>query len=395
MEKLFHKSNQRIQATGMSIVRYMMEEIDWNERLICIRGARGVGKSTVLLQYLKKENIENAIYTVLDDLYFTENRLSDFAERFYTMGGRHLFLDEVHKYPGWSTEIKNLYDFYPSLRIVFSSSSVLQIDKGDADLSRRAVKYTLHELSFREYLALVHKEKFEVLTLQDILKHHKEIATEISKRIVPVKLFHEFMEYGNYPFISEGRKNYHNKLRWAASQAIENDLTATEHITYESVIKLKKLLMVLSASVPYKPDITELSQKIGASRDNVLRFLNLLANARLIELLRKDGVPTGYLTKPEKIYLNNTSLFFALCENEPNIGALRETIFMNQVSQSHQINYVGAGDFLVDRKYIFEVGGQGKTGFQIKGSKNAFVVKDMLEVGAGNHIPLWLFGMMY
>ena len=395
MDKLFIKSGMIVQSTSMLLERYISDEIDWNERLICIRGARGVGKTTVMLQFLKKQDIKSSIYVTLDDMYFTHNSLSDMAEEFYTLGGRYLFLDEVHKYPSWSTEIKNLYDFYPQLKIVFSSSSALQIDKGDADLSRRAVKYTLHELSFREYLALVHKQKFDAVTLSDILKNHTEISAEISKKIIPVKLFQEYLQCGAYPFISEGKKNFQNKMKWAVNQAIENDIMATEEIRYETVIKLKKLLMLLSASVPYKPNITELSAKVGTSRDNLLRFIQMLHNARLIALLRTDGSPTSYLTKPEKIYLNNSSLMHALCENTPSPGAVRETFFINQISKEHQVNYSGTGDFLVDRKYTFEVGGQGKTAFQIKATKNAFVVKDMLETGSGNHIPLWLFGMMY
>lgn len=395
MEKLKLKSNHLIQATDMSLERSLLREIDWDERLICIRGARGVGKTTTILQYLKKNRVQNSMYVVLDDLYFTENRLTDFADNFYTLGGRCLFLDEVHKYPTWSTEIKNLYDFYPALKIVFSSSSALQIDKGEADLSRRAVRYTMHELSFREYLFLMHKEKFEAYSLQDILENHQEIAQSIAERIVPVKLFHEYLQFGSYPFIVEGKKNFYNKLRQVAVQAIENDLTAVEHITYDTVLKLKKLLMVLSASVPYKPDITDLSQKIGASRDNILRLLQLLNHTRLIEMLRKDGAPTSYMTKPEKIYMNNSSLLYALNDNPPNIGAVRETFFMNQLSKDHIVNYAGAGDFLVDRKYSFEVGGPSKTAFQLKTVKNAYVVKDMMETGSGNFIPLWLFGFLY
>jgi hypothetical protein len=395
MDKLFAKSERIIQATSLTLERYLSDEVDWNERLIGLRGARGTGKSTIMLQYLKKQGQKNSLYVTLDDMHFTKHSLSDLADEFYTLGGRKLFLDEVHKYPTWSTEIKNLYDFYPQLQIVFSSSSVLQIDKGEADLSRRAVKYTLHELSFREYLALVHKQNFDVLSLSDILNHHVEIAHDVAAKIVPVKLFHDYLIWGAYPFISEGRKNFQGKLNWAVSQAIENDIPAVEEIRYETVIKLKKLLMLLSASVPYKPNITELSAKVGTSRDNLLRFLQMLANARLIQLLRQDGSPTSYLTKPEKIYLNNTSLMHCLNDNPPSAGALRETFFMNQLLQSHTINYSGAGDFLVDRKYTFEVGGQGKTAFQIKAVRNSYVVKDMLETGAGNHIPLWLFGMMY
>lgn len=395
MENLLVRSNQLLRATSLSFSRYLIDKIDWNERLIAIRGARGTGKTMLLMQYLKKSHTDNSMYASLDDLFFTSHKLIDMAEDFMRMGGRYLFLDEVHKYPGWSVEIKNLYDYYPKLKIVFSSSSALQIDKGEADLSRRAVKYTLHELSFREYLSLIHKINFNILTLKEILENHIAIAYDIAEKIIPIKLFHEYLQFGSYPFITEGKNNYHNKIRWTANQAIENDLPSIERLTYETLIKLKKLLMLISASVPFKPNIMDLSQKIGTSRDQLLKYLKLLSDAGLISLLRQNTLPTGYLTKPEKIYLSNPSLFHALSENTPNIGAIRETFFMNQLSYNHQIHYSGTADFLVDKKYTFEIGGYNKTDKQIKNIKNSFVASDNLETGFGNHIPLWLFGFLY
>ena len=395
MEKLIDKSERILRSVNLTFCRYLLDIIDWNERLIAIRGARGTVKTTMMLQHIKKNKIKNTLYVSLDDLYFTNHTLTELADHFVLMGGQHLYLDEVHKYPGWSKEIKNLYDSYPDLSIVFSSSSALQIDKGEADLSRRSVKYTLQELSFREYLALTNKTDFDVLTLKNILENHNNIASTIARKIVPVKLFHEYLQFGCYPFIQEGKNNYLNKIRWSASHTVETDLPAIEKMTYETVIKLKKLLMVIGASVPFKPNITDLSQKIGTSRDQLLKFLWLLNNAGLLQLLRQNTLPSGYLTKPEKIYLNNSSLFYALSEKTPEIGALRETFFMNQVANQHLLHYSGKADFLVDRKFLFEVGGANKTNKQIKGSKNSFVVSDNIETGYGNHIPLWLFGFLY
>jgi len=395
MEKLTDKSERILRSVSLSFSRYLLDDIDWNERLIAIRGARGTGKTTLLLQHIKKNKIKNALYVSLDDLYFTNHTLTELADYFVLMGGRYLCLDEVHKYPGWSKEIKNLYDSYPDLFIVFSSSSALQIDKGEADLSRRAVKYTLHELSFREYLCMVNKTEFDVFTLNEIIQNHKKIASDISRKIVPVKLFHEYLQFGCYPFIQEGKNNYLNKIRWSVGHTVETDLPAIEKITYETVVKLKRLLMVVSDSVPFKPNITDLSQKIGTSRDQLLKYLWLLNNAGLFQLLKQNTLPTGYLTKPEKIYLNNTSLFYALCDKTPEIGALRETFFMNQVSNRHVLQYSGKADFFVERKYLFEVGGANKTNKQIKNIKNSFVVSDNIETGYANHIPLWLFGFLY
>lgn len=395
METLFVRSAHIIRQTNMDFCRYMLKQIDWGERLIAIKGARGTGKTTLMLQYIKRHVKENVLFISMDDLYFGNHTLLNVATDFYNRGGRFLFLDEVHKYQGWSQEIKNLYDTFKKLHIVFSSSSALQIDHGEADLSRRAVKYTLHELSFREYIALNHDIVLPTFTLPEILKNHEDISQKIAKKIIPVKLFEEYLKYGSYPFIVEGKINYLNKLRWVVNQVIECDLPAIEHITYESVIKLKKLLMVLSCSVPYKPNITTLSQKTSTSRDQLLKYLKLLDDARLIAMLRQQTAPTGYLTKPEKLFLNNTSLFHALSEGVPNIGAVRETFFMNQLSAMHQVNYAASGDFLVDKKWVFEIGGNNKPTKQISNIKHSYIAADNIETGYGRTISLWLFGFLY
>lgn len=384
--------------TSLVFSRYVLNYIEWDDRLIGIKGAKGTGKTTVMLQRLKSvygKSME-AMYVSLDNYYFTKNRLFDFAEEFYLMGGRILFLDEVHRYPTWSVEIKNLYDLYDDLKIVFSGSSALQLHKAEGDLSRRAAIYNLHELSFREYLELSKNIVFEKKSLEDILLNHKEIALEITNGMSIIPLFRDYLKEGAYPFFVEVKGQLYDRLLNTLNVTIESELQIIEGINYNTAYKLRQLVAVLSDCVPFKVNISDLSRTVGLSRDVLLRLLKSLDRANLIKGIQAEGSAMGYLTKPDKIYLNNTNLLLALNSGNENIdGTIRETFFMNQMMQSHIVKSSKVGDFKIDNKYVFEVGGAKKGYTQIAGTDNSFIAADNLEVGYGNKIPLWLFGFMY
>ena len=398
MEQLIKYSQIKVNKTSFNFTRYLLNTIEWSDRLIGIKGSRGVGKTTLMLQRLKKEygNSMKSIYVSLDDFYFTKNRLFDFAEQFYIMGGRILFIDEVHRYPNWSIDIKNLYDVYDDFKIVFSGSSALQIQKADGDLSRRAAIYNLHELSFREYLQLSNKFSFDSYSLNDILNNHQQIALEITKQITVIPMFNQYLREGLYPFFAEIKGQFYERLINTINTIIESDLQIIENINYQTTYKLRQLVAVLADSVPFQVNISELSRKVELSRDLLLRLLTALDRANLIKTLQIQGSAIGYLTKPDKIYLNNTELLFALHTGKENFeGTVRETFFMNQMIQSHNVKSSKSGDFFIDEQFTFEVGGAKKSFNQIAGIDNSYIAADNIELGYGNKIPLWLFGFMY
>ncbi len=397
MEKIIEKSISKSSKVSLKFKRYLYDEVDWSQRLIGIKGARGTGKTTLMLQILRSKfhNKNNAIYISLDDLFFSANTLADFTDNFVKNGGEYLFIDEVHKYQNWSMELKNIYDDHPELSIVFTSSSALEIYGGENDLSRRAIVYTLNELSLREYIALVHKVLIPAFSLSDLITTHGEISEAINKIVKPIAMFNEYIRYGAYPFIIEGKTKYYERLERIINIIIENDLQAIVLIEYQTIMKIKKLLYVLAGIVPYKPNIAELSRRIVTHRDLLYRYLDLLNRANLISQLHADNNSISYMSKPEKVYLNNTTLIYALNEDNADPGTIRETFFMNQLSCRHEILYPHKGDFLVDNKYLFEVGGQNKTKKQIKGIENSFIAADGIEYGCENKIPLWMFGFLY
>lgn len=397
MEELIPYFLKLLSETDLKFKRYLYYKIDWNARLSGIVGARGVGKTTLMLQYIRENYKKNEIlYISADGFYLQRSSLFELAEEFYVKGGRHLFIDEVHRYPTWAGEIKNLYDTFSDLRIVFSGSSALQIYKAEADLSRRAVIYKLHNLSFREYIALERGVELPVYSLEDILVGHEEIAAGICKKIRPVPLFMDYLQSGIYPFFKESKSGYPERLLSTVQVIMEMDLLAIENLTYSTIIKLRRILAFISESLPYVPNISELSRKSGVSRDVLLRLIDLLERADLLLLLRESSAPTGYLTKPDKIYLHNSALLYALSPSrQPEPGTVRETFFANQLSRNHMVNTASKGDFLVDGKFLFEVGGRKKQGSQVKNQENAFIARDNMEIGYENFIPLWLFGMLY
>lgn len=395
MESLVKIYLRLVQETDAKMFRYLYKNIDWDERCIAIIGAKGVGKTTMLLQHIKTTftNKDEALFASLDNTWFANHTIFDLADEFYINGGTHLFLDEIHHYPNWAIEIKNIYDSFPKLKIVFTGSSLLQIYKSTTDLSRRVVYEKLEGLSFREFLKFENIGDFPVYSLAEIVENHQNIAMQITDGIRIMPLFKKYLRSGYYLFYKEGVKKYETKLQEAINNVIDVDIPAIENIEFASRHKLKKLLAVLATLVPYTPNIKELSDAIDTNRNNTVKYLSLLSNAKLLNLVSFKNKTIGDLTKPDKVLLNNTNLSYIFGENA-NIGSARETFFVNQLNAVSDVSLANQGDFIVD-KYTFEVGGKRKTFDQIKDVPNSFVVSDDIEVGHKNKIPLWLFGMMY
>ncbi len=398
MDSLINKYRVLLGSVQTGFVRGLAERINWKARGVSIEGARGTGKSTLMLQYLKQHlSVQNSLYVSLDDLYFRQHSLVDLAETFYQRGGRHLFLDEVHKYEDWQTHVKNIYDFMPELQLVVSGSSILALQKSHADLSRRLVRYYLPELSLREFVSLKYQLELPLVSLQDILERHSEIAADVhAKSGSPVKLFNEYLVYGAYPFFREGEGDYFLKLNQLINIIIDYDLPEARAIELSTQAKMKRLLYIISTSVPFMPNVAKLAEQVGTSRGRLLEMLYVLEQAQLIHNLRSSVHGVSLMNKPEKIFLHNTSMIAALAEGQPDKGNLRETFFLSQVRNSEAgVTYPRQGDFLVNGNYLFEVGGKNKTQVQIKDIENAFLAVDDIEFGFGNRIPLWLFGLLY
>jgi len=395
MEDLINISKKRIEGVPSYFSRFLKSRIDINQRLIGIKGARGTGKTTLLLQLLKELPPNKVLFASLDNLWFSNNTLVSLAEAFARTGGKYLYLDEVHKYANWSQELKNIYDAYPELNVVFTSSSALDINTGRYDLSRRALIFELPGLSFREFLEMKYKIKVKPITLEKILFKNHKVVTNILKKLKPYEFFAEYLSYGYYPYFTEGTTYYHQRLMETINIVIETDLPAIFHIEYNSILKIKKLLVIISEIAPYIPNIKKLSVQIGTTRDSLLKFLQLLHNAHIVRWLGSDAFGINFLNKPEKLYLENTNISYTLNKSKINMGTIRETFFLNQLSANHMISYPKKADFLVDNKYTFEIGGKNKGKKQIEGVDNSFIVKDDIEYGYGNIIPLWLFGFLY
>jgi predicted AAA+ superfamily ATPase len=395
MESLVKIYLRLLQETDANNFRYLYQNIDWDERCVAIIGAKGVGKTTMLLQHIKSTfaNKDEALFASLDNTWFATHSIFQLADEFYMNGGTHLFLDEIHHYPGWATEIKNIYDSFPRLKIVFTGSSLLQIYKSAADLSRRVVYEKMEGLSFREFLKFEKVGDFSVLSLKEIVENHQNIAMQITENLKIIPLFKKYLKNGYYPFYKEGLKKYDAKLQEIINNVIDVDIPAIENIEFASRHKLKKLLAILSALVPYTPKITDLSVLIDSSRNNTLKYLSLLANAKLLNLVSYKNKTIGDLTKPDKVLLNNTNLSYIFGENA-NIGSARETFLVSQLSAVTNVSLAQQGDFIAG-DYTFEVGGKRKTFAQIKDLPDSFVVADDIEIGHKNKIPLWLFGMLY
>ncbi|MEI7594634.1 MAG: AAA family ATPase [Bacteroidota bacterium] len=397
MIKLIEKSSRKINTINNLYNRFLLNKVNWNHKLISILGSRGVGKTTLLLQYLKQLQKPNheVLYVSMDDIYFTNNLLVDLVNEFVKHGGKILALDEVHKYPNWSREVKNIYDDYRDLQIIITGSSLLEIKKGDADLSRRSVDYILPTLSFREFIMFENNTVFPAYTLSDILNSHEEIAKEINQKVKPLFYYQKFIKSGAYPFFIDAKEEFSGQLLKTIHLLLESDLISVLNIDYSHIIKLKKLLLLISESVPFKPNISELSSKVGITRDSVMNYFEYLQKAHLIFMLCSANKGFRRFEKPEKIYLNDCNQLFAISSAEPNIGTIRETFFLQHLNAISKLNYTESGDFLVDEKFIFEIGGKNKSFAQIKDLSNSFIAADSIEYGLKNKIPLWMFGFVY
>jgi hypothetical protein len=362
---------------------------------VTLKGARGTGKTTLLLQLGREKGAEEVLYVAMDDLFFTANTLYSLAAQFSRIGGSLLLVDEVHKYPGWSRELKLIYDDFPNLQIIFTSSSILETYKGESDLSRRAVTYTLSELSFREYLEFYEKIALPSFSLDDIVKRHREISIDLIRQFSPYKYFSGYLKHGAYPYFEEQESEYYQKLLNTIHLILEVDLQAIENIDYQNIAKIKRLLYVISTNVPFTPNMNKLSEQIQLNRNALVRVMQLLQKASLIHTLYKQSKSISILNKPDKIWMHNTNLMYAISGNGVDKGNLRETFFLQSMPYEYCLSLPDRGDVVVNNTYLFDIGGKNKTAEQIKGKENAYIVRDDLESGALNVIPLWLFGFQY
>ncbi len=395
IDYLYQVSNRKIAKVSLDYKRPLYHKINWDNRLIGIRGPKGVGKSTLLLQHIKEGFMDRSkvLYVSLDNIWFSSNSLIDLVEYHYTHGGTHIFLDEVHRYKQWQDSIKNIYDDYPDLHVVYTGSSMLKIKAADGDLSRRLRSYELNGLSFREYLAFDGVRNYPMLTLDNILTNHVSLASDITSEIKILPYFERYLSSGYYPFYKEEGDGYLSRVQEVVTQTIDNDIPAVEDVEYETLQKLKKLLMILAVQVPFIPKMNELYHELNTSREQGLKLLDILKMARLIAMLKSPLKALKHLSSPDKLYLDNTNLMYALSE-DVQVGTIRETFFMNQLSRSHVVSLPSKGDFLIDGNYLFEVGGRKKSFEQIKDEPESFLAVDSIEIGNGNKIPLWLFGFL-
>jgi len=399
METLFAKQDRLLDMMQTRLVRHQMQEINWDARLLAIRGARGVGKSTLMLQYIKMHYAQysrEALYCTLDSIYFANHSLLELADTFYKYGGRHLFLDEVHKYKRWSSEVKEIYDMYPDMRVVVTGSSLLKILTGDADLSRRCVPYTMQGLSFREYLQFYKGINIEPTSLEEVLGHPEIICSQVNAQCQPLPLFKDYLKNGYFPFYLENSIDYYTQMEQVVNYVVETELPTECGIDVGNIRKIKALIGILATTVPFEVDISKLSSMIEVHRNTVIEYLSHLNRARVINLLYSQIASVKKMQKPDKIYLENPNLVYALATDDIKIGTVRETFVVNQLSYGHTVEYgKTAGDFKVDGRHTFEVGGKSKTYEQIAGLPDSYILADDIETPFGHKIPIWAIGFLY
>lgn len=397
IQPLLNTFHRKLAATDLKFKRYLHGQINWDVRLLGIKGARGVGKTTMLLQHIKETagNLDEVFYVSMDNMWFQTHSILELVEFLYTRGVTRIYFDEVHKYPNWTVLLKNLYDNYPDLHIVYTGSAMLAIDHSKSDLSRRQSLYTLHGLSFREYLEYEGFLSMQPVTLGELLENHIGYAMEMTSKIKVLKHFGQYLDSGYYPYYKEAGKDYLMRIGEVSQLVIDSDIPAVEEtITYTTRQKIKKLLMVIAENVPLEPNISKLAASLESTRDQTLKMLYWLDRAALLRLLTDKTKDYKHLTGPKKIYLDNTNLMNALgCKISK--GTQRETFFANQAGAVSSLLMPKQGDFLADGKYLFEVGGQQKTFNQIADQPDSYLAIDDIEVGNGNRIPLWLFGCLY
>lgn len=389
MDKLQEHFSKLLQETTTGFHRYMYSRINWKSRMIGLTGPRGVGKTTLILQYIKEELDRNvSLYVTAEDFYFASHKLIDLADSFVKLGGKYLFIDEIHKYKDWSKELKLIYDYHPELNVVFTGSSVLDINKGVSDLSRRAVMYQMQGLSFREYLKLFHNIDIDIYTLSDILQH-KVILPE---GFHPLAFFSDYLKRGYYPFALD--EDFDLRLQQIINQTLESDIPLFADLNVSTGRKLKQLLAIIAKSVPFKPNMSSIAMMLGASRNSIADYCLYIEKAELIVQLRDATGGIRGLGKVDKIYLDNTNLIYCLGHEASDVGNIRETFFLNQMRVRHDVIVSPVSDFLID-DLTFEVGGRNKKQKQLQGLDNGFIVKDDIETGYMNVVPLWQFGLEY
>jgi uncharacterized protein len=389
MNSLYQRYDLLIRNTSLNFKRYLFDELPWDSRLLGIVGPRGVGKTTMILQYIKEQlDFNSTLYVSADDLYFTSNSLYELSQEFYVNGGKYLFIDEIHKYPEWSRELKNIYDSFTDLHVIFTGSSVLDILEGTSDLSRRALVYSMQGLSFREYLNLFQGIKYPTYSLEEILNH--KIDRDILQH--PIPYFKDYLKRGYYPFGIENQIEI--RLNQIILQTLENDIPQFAKLSIGTSRKLKHLIKIVGESVPFKPNFTKLSEMIGISRNVLDNYFVYMEKAGLISQLRTDTGGIRGLGKTNKIYLDNPNLTYSLVGDSANIGNIRETFFLNQMRVKFNVLSSEKSDFVINN-YTFEIEGKNKKQNQIEQIQNSFIVKDNIEYGYLNVVPLWAFGLTY
>ena len=389
MERLQEYFDNQLEYTTSQFHRYMYNQIDWDNRLIGLVGPRGVGKTTLMLQHAKEQLPRHStLFVTAEDMYFVINNIVEFAADFVKKGGRYLIIDEIHKMEDWARYLKLIHDYQPKLNVIFTGSSILDITKGTHDLSRRAIMYSMQGLSFREYLSLFHGINVQVYSLQQILNHEVKIPTDVQI----LELFKDYLQKGYYPFSKENQ--YKTRLKQVINNTLEVDIPQYAKMNVATGRKIKQLLGIIARSVPFKPNMSTLSTVLDTSRNSIADYFIYLEEAGLITLLRDSTSGVRALGKVNKVYLDNTALVYNLAEEEVNIGNIRETFFYNQMRLNHEVVSSDVADFTIG-KYTFEIGGKNKKQKQIESVEDAFVVKDDIESGYLNVIPLWMFGLNY
>lgn len=391
METLYDSFRIMLDLTPMKYIRSFHDKINWNNRLIGLMGQKGVGKSTLLLQHIKKfNNINETLYVQADEIYFAGHSLYELALDFFKRGGKHLYIDEIHKYDRWSTEIKMIYDKLPLLNVVYSGSSLLALKKGNsADLSRRTIEYTMPGLSLREYLNIANDWNLQPSDLGEILKGNVDFPYGEHR---PLKYYDEYCRKGYYPFFKED--DFNLRLKQAINETVEHDIPNYAGMAVASAIKLKKLMYVIANSVPFKPNYSKLSRELEISRNQLPDYISYIESSGIFNSLKEKGSSDAILQKIEKLYLNNSNIAYAISGSNPDKGNIRETMFLTWMRENHNVTSSKISDFEIDG-VTFEVGGKNKTGKQVKEADVAFLVKDDIEYAFGNSIPIWMFGFVY
>ncbi len=389
MEQLQATFHKLLRETSTTFHRYMYDRINWDARMIGLMGPRGIGKTTLVLQHIKEQLPQKeSLYVQAEDFYFACHRLTELADAFAKIGGKYLFVDEIHKYKDWARELKLIYDYHSELHVVFTGSSVLDIAKGAFDLSRRALMYEMQGLSYREYLELFHGIHFPLCTLQQLLQQE----VEIPDGFLPLKYFADYLQRGYYPFSDDDINQY---IQQVVNATIETDIPQYADLSVSTARKLKRLLAIIAQSAPFKPNMSQIGGQLEVSRNNVADLCAYLEKAGLVSQLRTSTNGIQGLGKVDKIYLDNPNLIYTLGNQNVEIGTVRETFFFNQTRSLMPVTVSPISDFLIDGKYTFEVGGKKKKQRQLQDIENGYVVKDDIETGYGNIIPLWMFGMLY